>query len=204
MTFLLHENSLLPRAFVPRASPYRVVDDQLGKNLRKLMNAFMGHADDFSNNGLAPLGILARAAHGSDNTFNMWEYMCEAWDGRERKVLQCLGLFCFLVVPYAIYLGMHLGVLHAGPDQLAKICFISALPFALLAYFDNAWSSNDAGPVCLAAWIAVCVAFSFKCTICVIGLAVTFFPFILSALLAHGFGAICRLFKDRICSPAAD
>lgn|ERR1700683_2942292 len=89
-------------------------------------------------------------------------------------------------------------------DQLAKICFISALPFALLAYFDNAWSSNDAGPVCLAAWIAVCVAFSFKCTICVIGLAVTFFPFILSALLAHGFGAICRLFKDRICGPAAD
>jgi hypothetical protein len=165
---------------------------------------FMGRADDFSNNGLAPLGILARAAHGSDNTFNMRECICEAWDGSERKVLQWLGLFCFLVVTYAIYLGMHLGVFHAGPTQLSKICFFSAFPFALLAYSDNAWSSNDAAPVCLAAWIAVCVAFSFKCTICVIGLAVTFFPFILSALLAHGFGATCRFFKDRIRSHVAE
>jgi hypothetical protein len=128
----------------------------------------------------------------------MREYMSEAWDGSERKVLQCLGLFCFLVVPYAIYLGIHLRVLHTGADQLAKICLISALPFALLAYSDKAWSSNDAGPVCLAAWIAVCIAFSFKCTICVIGLAVTFFPFILSALVAHGLGALCRFLKERV------
>jgi hypothetical protein len=128
----------------------------------------------------------------------MREYICEAWEGSERKTLQYLGLFCFLVVPYAIYLGIHLGVLHAGPGQLARVCFISALPFALLAYSDSGWSSNDAAPVCLAAWVAVSVAFSFKCTICVIALAVTFFPFILSALLAHGFGAICRSLKDRI------
>jgi hypothetical protein len=147
-------------------------------------------------------GILARAAHCSDNTFNMREYICEG--GSDRKVRQCLGLFCFLVVPYAIYLGMHLGVLHTGSDQFAKICLISALPFALLAYSDSGWSSNDAGPVCLAAWIAVCVAFSFKCTICVIGLAVAFFPFIVSALLAHGFGALCRFLKDRIRGQAAD
>jgi hypothetical protein len=151
-----------------------------------------------------PLGILARAAHCSDNTFNMREYICEVWDGGERKTLQYLGLFCFLAGNYGIYLGMHLGVLHAGADQLARICFISALPFAVLAYSDNAWSSNDAAPVCLAAWIAVCIAFSFKCTICVIGLAVTFFLFILSALLAHGFGAICRFFKDRIRGYVAD
>jgi hypothetical protein len=147
---------------------------------------------------------LAWAAHYSDNTFNMRQYICEAWDGGERKTLQYLGLFCFLVVPYAIYLGMHLGVLRTETDQLARICFISALPFAVLAYSDNAWSSNDAGPVCLGAWIAVCVAFSFKCTICVIGLAVTFFPFILSALLAHGLGATCRFFKDRIRGHVAD
>jgi hypothetical protein len=151
-----------------------------------------------------PLGILAHAADCSDNTFNMREYICEAWDGGERKILQYLGLFCFLAVNYGIYLGMHLGVLRTGTDQLAKICFISALPFALLAYSDDAWSSNDAGPVCLAAWIAVCVAFALKCTICVIGLAVTFFPFILSALLAHGFGATCRFFKDRIRGHVGD
>jgi|ERR1700722_1023910 hypothetical protein len=134
----------------------------------------------------------------------MREYLGAAWDGSGRKALQCLGLFCFLVVPYAIYLGMHLGVFQAGSDQVARICLVSALPFALFAYIDAAWSSNDAAPVCLAAWIAVCVAFSFKCTICVIGLAVTFFPFILSALLAHGFGAICRFFKDRIRGHFAD
>ena len=128
----------------------------------------------------------------------MREYICEAWDGGEGKGLRSLGLFCFLAVTYAIYLGMHLGVFHAGADQLAKICFVSALPFAVLAYSDSAWSSNDAAPVCLAAWIAVCFAFSFKCTICVIGLAVAFFPFILSALLAHGLGASCRFLKDRI------
>ena len=134
----------------------------------------------------------------------MREYICEAWGSSERKVLQCLGLFCFLVITYAIYLGMHLGVFHTRLDQLSRICLISALPFAVLAYSDNAWSSNEAAPVCLAAWVAVCVAFSFKCTVCVIGLAVTFFPFILSALLAHGFGATCRFFKDRIYGHAAD
>jgi hypothetical protein len=161
-------------------------------------------ADDFSNICAVLFGILARAAHCSDNTFNMRESMCEAWEGSERKGLQCVGLFCFLVVTYAIYLGMHLGVLHTGSEQLARICFISALPFAILAYSDNAWSSNDAASPCVAAWIAVCVAFSFKCTICVIGLAVTFFPFILSALLAHGFGAGCRFFKDRVRGHFAD
>jgi hypothetical protein len=145
-----------------------------------------------------PSRHLAPAAHCSENTFIMREYICQTWEGSERKTLQYLGLFCFLVVPYAIYLGMHLGVLHTTTDQLARICFISALPFGLLAYSDNAWSSNDAAPVCLAAWFAVCVAFSFKCRICVIGLAVTFFPFILSAILAHGLGATCRFFRDRI------
>jgi hypothetical protein len=155
-------------------------------------------ANDFSNLCLVLSGILARAAHCSDNISIMRDYISEAWQSGERKPLQYLGLFCFLVVPYAIYLGMHLGVLHAGSDQLARVCLISALPFAVLAYSDNHWSSNDAAPVCLAAWIAVCVAFSFKCTICVIGLAVTFFPFILSAILAHGFGAACRFLKDRV------
>ena len=135
---------------------------------------------------------------------NVRNYIYEAWDDGERKGLQCLGLFCFLVVTYAIYLGMRLGVLHTGSDQFAKLCFISALPFALLAYSDNAWSSNDAAPVCLGAWIAVCVAFSFKCAVCVIALAVTFFPFILAALIAHGFGAMCRFFKERNRSHVED
>jgi hypothetical protein len=111
-------------------------------------------------------------------------------------------LFCFLFVTYAIYLAMHLRVVHAGPEQqgslfgpLAVLCFISALPFALFAYSDQAWCSEDAAPVCLAAWISACVGFSFRCKICALGLALPFFPFILSALLAHGFGTLCRFFK---------
>jgi len=121
-----------------------------------------------------------------------------AWESGDRKVFECLGLFCFLVVTYAIYLALHLRVVHAGPEQvepLAKLCLISAFPFALLAYSDKAWSSHDAAPVCLAAWIAVCVGFSFHCRICALGLAVTFFPFILCALVAHGLGTLCRFFK---------
>jgi hypothetical protein len=130
------------------------------------------------------------------------EYIWGAWESNDRKVLRCFGLFCFLLVTYAVYLAMHLRVVHTAPDQLdsligplAKLCFISALPFALLAYSDKAWGSNDAAPVCLAAWITVCVGFSFQCKICALGLALPFFPLILSALLAHGFGTLCRFFK---------
>jgi presenilin-like A22 family membrane protease len=98
---------------------------------------------------------------------------------------------------------MHLRLIHAGtePDSLfgplAKLCLISALPFAVLAYSDKDWCSNDAAPVCLAAWITVCVGLSFQCKICALGLVTVFFPFILSALLAHGFGTLCRFAKDR-------
>ena len=130
-------------------------------------------------------------------------YIREAWESGDRRVFQYLGLFCFLVFTYAIYLAMHLRVIHAGSDlgslsgPLAKLCFISALPFTVLAYSDKDWSSNDAAPVCLAAWIAVCIGFSFQCRICVLGVAFAFFPFILSALLAHGFGTLCRFAKNR-------
>jgi len=133
----------------------------------------------------------------------MREYILGEWESGNRKVLQYLALFCFLVVIYALYLAMHLRGIHAGTElnslfgSLAKLCLISALPFAVLAYSDEAWCSNDAGPVCLAAWITVCVGFSFQCKICAFGLATVFFPFILSALSAHGFGTLCRFAKDR-------
>jgi presenilin-like A22 family membrane protease len=134
----------------------------------------------------------------------MRDYISGAWESSNRKVFQYLALFCFLVVIYAIYLAMHLRLVHAGAETdsflgtLAKLCLISALPFAALAYSDKTWCSNDAAPVCLAAWITVCVGLSFECKICALGLATVFFPFILSALLAHGFGSFCRFAKDRI------
>ncbi len=131
------------------------------------------------------------------------ESIWRAWESGNRKIFQYPALFCFLVVIYAIYLAMHLGITHAGtaPDSLfgplAKLCLISALPFAVLAYSDKGWCSNDAAPVCLGAWITACVSLSFECKICALGMAAVFFPFLFSALLAHGFGTLCRFAKDR-------
>jgi presenilin-like A22 family membrane protease len=134
------------------------------------------------------------------------EYIREAWESDGRKVYQCLSLFCFLAVTYAVYLAMLLrAAAHAGPDQavsiigpLAILYFVSALPFVFLAYADEDWCSNDAAPVCVAAWIAACVGISFQCKLCALGLCFTFFPFILSALLAHGFGTVCRFLKTKL------
>lgn len=134
----------------------------------------------------------------------MREHILGVWESGNRRVFQYLALFCFLVAVYSVYLAMHLRLVHAGAETdtflrtLAKLCFISALPFAALAYSDETWCSNDAAPVCVAAWIIVCIGLSFQCKICAIGLATVFFPFILSALLAHGFGTLCRFAKDRI------
>jgi len=133
----------------------------------------------------------------------MRQHILGAWESGNRKVFQYFALFCFLIIIYAIYLAMHLRSVHAGAQvdslfaPLFKLCLVSALPFAVLAYSDKEWCSNDAAPVCLAAWIAVCVGFSFQCKLCALGLATVFFPFILSALLAHGFGSLCRVAKDR-------
>lgn len=49
------------------------------------------------------------------------EYIWGARESSHRKVFECLGLFCFLVVTYAIYLAMHLRMVHAGPDQLDSL-----------------------------------------------------------------------------------
>ena len=128
----------------------------------------------------------------------MREYIVQTWESGNRRVFQYLSLFSFLVVIYSIYLASHLRVLHFGADSFPKLCFTSALPFAALAYSDETWCSNDAAPVCVAAWVAVCVVLSFLCKVCALGVATVFFPFVASALLAHGFGTLCRFAKDRI------
>lgn len=128
----------------------------------------------------------------------MREYIVQTWEGGNRRAFQYLALFCFLVVIYAMYLAAHLRLLHLGNDFFGKLCFLSALPFAVLAYSDETWCSNDAAPVCVAAWVAVCVGLSFLCNVCALGVATVFFPFVASALLAHGFGTLCRFAKDRL------
>jgi hypothetical protein len=136
----------------------------------------------------------------------MREYVVQTWESGNRRAYQYLGLFSFLVVIYAIYLATHLRLIHAGAETdsfwrtLGKLCLISALPFAALAYSDETWCSNDAAPVCVAAWVAVCVGLSLQCKVCALGVATVFFPFVVSALLAHGFGTLCRFVKDRVHS----
>ena len=111
------------------------------------------------------------------------DYISGAWDCDSRKTFQYASLFCFLVVTYAIYLAMQLRAAHQHPDEvqslfgpLSILCFISAVPLAFLAYRDEDWSSNDAAPVCVAAWTATCLGFSFQCKLCALGLCFTFFP----------------------------
>lgn len=121
------------------------------------------------------------------------------------KVFQYLGLFCVLVVIYSLCLSTFLKVVTASPDQaqldalmghIGKLCLVAALPFALLAYSDKTWRSSDAAPVSAAAWIAVCAGFSSKYEICPFGVALPFFGFTLSALLAHMLGAFFRVVRQ--------
>jgi hypothetical protein len=116
----------------------------------------------------------------------------------QRKVFQYLGLFCVLVVIYSIYLK---GVVK-GPEQvelsafmwpLAKFCFISALPFGVLACSDQPWRSSDAAPVSVAAWVAVFGVFSLKYPDgCPFAAFLLFVPLVLSALLGHTVGEFCH------------
>lgn len=154
---------------------------------------------------LAVLGIAAITIFATRMTIRYREAIWGDWESNRRKVFEYLGLFCFLAIVYAIYLSMHLrvmtGVANAPPANtlfgyLVKLCLISAVPFAGLAYSDRAWDSTDAAPVCAAAWVVVCFGFSCNCTVCAIGLAVPFLPFVFSALIAHGIGLFCRKLKD--------
>jgi len=122
--------------------------------------------------------------------------VCAAFGITRRKVFQYLGLFCALVIIYSIYFklitvspdGVEAGNLM-GP--LVKLCLVSALPFAALAYSDKTWNSNDAGRVCLGAWLVVAVGFLSRCTeMCPSAVILAFLPFVLSALLAHSVAAL--------------
>jgi hypothetical protein len=130
--------------------------------------------------------------------------LCEALGITWRKVFQYLGLFCFLVIIYSTCLSSYLKFVLGAPPEvtfgglmrpLLKFCLVSALPFGLLAYSDETWRSSDAAPVCLGAWVLVCYGFSLHCVICPVGVAFPFFPFILTALLAHTVGTLCQLAK---------
>jgi hypothetical protein len=121
-----------------------------------------------------------------------------------RKIFQCLGLFCFLVVIYSMCLPGYLTFVNAEHGEvtfsdligpLVKFCVVSALPFAVLAYSDKSWRTSDAAPVCVAAWSAVCAGLSSKFS-CLITVMFPFVPFIFAAVLAHAAGTLCRFLND--------
>ena len=127
-----------------------------------------------------------------------------------RKVFQYVGLFCFQLVIYWIFLSMNLKLVAACPDgitfgdprePLLRFWLISGLPFAWLAYSDKTWRSSDAAPVCTGAWYAVCVALSSRISCPMTGLYL-FIPFILAALVAHGVGTLGQYLKSRHSSHA--
>ena len=151
------------------------------------------------------LGIAAITIFATRMTIRYREAIWGDWESSRRKVFEYLGLFCFLSVVYAIYVSVHVSarthVPGAPPEDalvgyFVKLCLLSALPFAVLAYTDKAWDSNDAAPVCVVAWVVVCYYFSCNCTVCAFGLVFPFLPFVLSALVAHGIGLFCRQLKD--------
>jgi hypothetical protein len=113
-----------------------------------------------------------------------------------RKAFHYLGLFCVLVVIYSVYLkGIIAGPLAVelvSPGWLlARFCLISALPFGVLACFDQPWRSSDAAPVSVIAWSAVFGAFFLKHPgACPSAVFLMFVPLVLSALLGHAVGAL--------------
>jgi len=111
------------------------------------------------------------------------------------KAFQYAALGCVLAVIYSIYLRV---VLRSPGDEAQFATFVkfgvaSALPLALFAYTDERWSSNDAAPVCAAAWTVVFQGFVASYgDACPITAFLLFVPLVGSALVGHGVGKFCR------------
>jgi hypothetical protein len=135
----------------------------------------------------------------------IWEGWGEEFGITRHKVFQYLSLFSVLVVIYWICLAGFLKFFTQAPygiglgelmRPLVNFCLASALPFGVLAYSDKTWRSSDAASICLGAWIVVCASFWPKYgDICPMATLLPFFPFVLSALLAHTLGRFFNLEK---------
>jgi hypothetical protein len=120
----------------------------------------------------------------------------------QKKALEYVGLFTLLT---AIYYGCFVSAANADVSTLgAQVTFlhISAItlkaflftswPFMLLAFFDPAWRSKDAGIVLLAAYIVTNALLYFKTSsvICLFATSLQIIPFMCVAWAAHGLGAL--------------
>jgi hypothetical protein len=133
--------------------------------------------------------------------FARWEELGISW----HKIRQYLGLFCFLVVIYWLCLSSYIKFLSTESTipggfgfsdvmkPLVGTCFVSALPFGVLAYSDKTWRSGDAARVILWAGIAVYMGLSVQYKeLCPMGVLLGLVPFTLSAQIAHTIGTLCR------------
>jgi hypothetical protein len=144
---------------------------------------------------------LFEAIANDDVISNRWEELGISW----HRVRQYLGLFCVLVVIYGLCLSNYIKFLSTESTilggfgfsdvmkPLVGTCFVSAVPFSVLAYFDKTWRSVDAARVILWAGIAVYMGLSLQFKgLCPMGVLLGLVPFILSAQIAHTIGSLCR------------
>lgn len=77
------------------------------------------------------------------------------------------------------------------PLIFLKHFLYTAWPFALMAFFDRTWRSQDAGNVFLAAYIGANVVWYHHtgCGFCILAASFRTIPFVFCALIAHGLGA---------------
>jgi hypothetical protein len=145
------------------------------------------------------LSVAASTILGAGMAAQNRESIWGDWESTRRKLLQYLGVFCFLAVIDWIYLSafLDLGVVDqarrdAFPGLCGKVWLMSGAPFGVLSYIDKTWNSNEVFNISLGAWIVVVVALSSRFDLCPGGLLFFFAPLALSATLFHGIGLLCR------------
>ena len=123
-----------------------------------------------------------------------------------RKMFQYLWLFLVVLIFALICISMYVTSITGPADdayvrafcaRIFKLSLIGAIPFAMLAWFDQNWRSSDAAPVLAAAWSVAYAALSTKGRICLPGVGIPFVIFTFCALLGHMAGTLCRFVKDR-------
>jgi hypothetical protein len=144
---------------------------------------------------------LSEAIANNEVISERWEELGITW----HKVRQYLGLFCFLAVIYSPCVSSYVKFLSTESTvpggfgfgdvmkPLVGTCLVSALAFGGLAYSDKTWRSVDAARVIVGAGIVVYMGLSLQYKeLCPMGVLLAFFPFTLSALIAHTIGTTVR------------
>jgi hypothetical protein len=118
-----------------------------------------------------------------------------------KKAWEYLALFVVLGTIYYCDLTWARNNSLSCPDQVIlfselplifiKYFLYTAWPFALVAAFDPAWRSKDAGNVFLAAYVAANALWFHHtgCGFCVFAAAFRVIPFVFCAMIAHSLGA---------------